>query len=142
MLKKAEWFEQLFNSSGVGIFIVDKNRKILEANDALCKMFGYSYDELINQSAEYLHVSNERYQNFAKIAFDKVLNNEPLNLEYEFKRKDGIHFWVRIAGDSIESNREVLWTVTDITQRVEVEKEIKYLNTKLNLEINVLSLKF
>ena len=135
MLKKAEWFEQLFNSSGVGIFIVDKNRKILEANDALCKMFGYSYDELINQSAEYLHVSNERYQNFAKIAFDKVLNNEPLNLEYEFKRKDGIHFWVRIAGDSIESNREVLWTVTDITQRVEVEKEIKYLNTKLNLEI-------
>ena len=135
MLKKAEWFEQLFNSSGVGIFIVDKNRKILEANEALCKMFGYSYEELINQSAEYLHVSNERYQNFAKIAFNKVLNNEPLNLEYEFKRKDGIHFWVRIAGDSMDSNREVLWTVTDITQRVEVEKEIKYLNTKLNIEI-------
>ena len=135
MLKKVEWFEQLFNNSGVGIFIVDRNRKILEVNNAFCKMFGYSYDELMNQSAEYIHISKERYANFAKIAFDKVLNNESLNLEYEFKRKDGSHFWLRIAGDSIESNHEVLWTVTDITQRVEVEKEIKHLNSRLNLEI-------
>lgn len=135
MLKKAEWFEQLFNNSGVGIFIVDKDRKILEANEALCKMFGYTYDELINQSAEFLHVDNASYKNFAKVAFNKVLNNESLNLEYKFKHKNGKPFWIRIAGDSVKLNREVLWTTTDITQRIEAEEKVKYLNDGLTKEI-------
>ena len=135
MLKKAEWFEQLFNNSGVGIFIVDEDRKILEANEALCKMFGYRYDELINQSAEFLHVNNESYKNFAKVAFNKVLNNESLNLEYKFKHKSGKPIWIRIAGDSVKLNREVLWTTTDISTRIEAEEKVKYLNEGLTKEI-------
>jgi PAS domain S-box-containing protein len=135
MLKKAEWFEQLFNNSGVGIFIVDEDRKILEANEALCKMFGYRYEELINKSAEFLHIDNESYKNFAKVAFNKVLNNESLNLEYEFKHKSGKHIWIRIAGDSVKLNREVLWTTTDISTRIEAEEKVKYLNKELTKEI-------
>ncbi len=135
MLKKAEWFEQLFNNSGVGIFIVDEDRKILEANEALCSMFGYKYEELINQSAEFLHVDRASYKNFAKVAFNKVLNNESLNLEYKFKHKNGKHLWIRIAGDSVKLNREVLWTTTDITKRIEAEEKVKYLNDGLTQEI-------
>ena len=33
MLKKEKWFEQIFNNSGVGILIVDKDRKIIEINN-------------------------------------------------------------------------------------------------------------
>lgn len=135
MLDKDKRFDQIFNNSGVGIFIVDSGRKILEVNEALCIMFGYSKEELIDQSAEFLHVSKESYDAFAKIAFNKVLNNESLNLEYKFKHKCGKPIWIRIAGDSIEINKEVLWTATDITQRIEVEKKIKYLNDGLTKEI-------
>ncbi len=35
---KAERFEQVFNNSGVGIFIVDKERLIIEANEAASKL--------------------------------------------------------------------------------------------------------
>lgn len=135
MLKKVEWFEQIFNNSGVGIFIVDKDRKILEANEAMCTMFGYKYEELINKSTEFLHIDKASYDNFAKVAFDKVLNNESLNLEYMFKHKNGNTFWLKIAGDSVKLNKEVLWTTTDITQRIEAEEKIKYLNEGLNKEI-------
>lgn len=136
MLKKAAWFEQLFNNSSVGILIVDKNRNILEVNDALCKMFGYTYDELVNQSAEILHVSEDSYEKFATIAFKKVLNNEALNLEYKLKQKNGKPLWVKIAGDSIKEDKEVLWTTTDITERIEAEKKVKYLNRDLTKKLN------
>lgn len=135
MLKNEEWFKQLFNNSGVGILIVDKNRKILEVNLSLCETFGYSYEELIGKSAQYLHISKESYENFAKIGFNKVLNHSSLNLEYLFKKKDGTHFWIKIAGDAISSKQEVLWTLIDISERIKAEEEVKQLNLNLNWKI-------
>ena len=87
--QKAERFEQLFSNSGVGIFIVDKERLIIEANEAFCKIFGYSTDEILHHSAFELHLSYAAYVNFAEIAFNKVRQNEALNLEYPFKHKNG-----------------------------------------------------
>lgn len=122
---KAERFEQLFNNSGVGIFIVDKERIIIEANEAFCKIFGYAYDEIIHQSAMTLHLSYAAYVNFAEIAFNKVRQNEALNLEYPFSHKSGKKLWLRIAGDSIPNNEEVLWTITDITSRIEAQERLR-----------------
>ena len=123
--QQAERYIQLFNNSGVGIFIVDKERLIVEANAAFCKIFGYAHEEIIHQSALSLHLSYAAYVNFAEIAFNKVRQNEALNLEYRFKHKDGHVLWLRIAGDSIPSNEEVLWTITDITSTVEAQEKLK-----------------
>ena len=123
--KKAERFEQVFNNSGVGIFIVNKDRLIIEANEACCKIFGYEHDDLIHQSALTMHLSYASYVNFANIAFNKVRQNEALNLEYPFRHKEGYAVWLHIAGDSIPSNEEVLWTITDITSRMEAEEKLK-----------------
>ncbi|MBV5278637.1 MAG: PAS domain S-box protein [Campylobacteraceae bacterium] len=134
---KAERFEQLFSNSGVGIFIVDKERKIIEANEAFCKIFGFTYDEIILQSALTLHLSYASYVNFANIAFNKVRNNESLNLEYQFLHKEKKILWLRIAGDSIPNNKEVLWTITDITIQKENEQKICHLNESLSLEVKL-----
>lgn len=135
--KKSERFEQLFSNSGVGIFIVNKERTIIEANEAFCKIFGYDYDEIILQSALTLHLSYASYVNFANIAFNKVRNNESLNLEYQFLHKDKKILWLRIAGDSIPNNKEVLWTITDITTQKENEQKICHLNESLSLEVKL-----
>lgn len=135
--KKAERFEQLFSNSGVGIFIVDKERRIIEANEAFCKIFGYVYDEIILQSALTLHLSYASYVNFADIAFNKVRKNESLNLEYQFLHKEKKILWLRIAGDSIPYNKEVLWTITDITEQKENEQKILHLNESLFQEVKL-----
>lgn len=137
LAKKSERFEQLFSNSGVGIFIVDKERRIIEANEAFCKIFGFSYDEIILQSALTLHLSYASYVNFATIAFNKVRNNESLNLEYQFLHKEKKTLWLRIAGDSIPTNKEVLWTITDITIQKENEQKICHLNESLSLEVKL-----
>lgn len=135
MLKKEIWFEQLFNNSGVGIVIVDKNRKILEVNSALCDMFGYTYEELVNQSTQFIHISEESYVNFRNIALDKVLQQESLNLEYEFRHKNSEVIWIKISGDRINTTEEVIWILTDITNKIKLENKLSDLNQKLNYKI-------
>lgn len=137
MLKNKKWLKQLFNNKGVGILIVDKNRNILEVNDCLCQMSGYSYEELINKSAECFHISKESYLDFKKIAFNEVLNHYSINLEYMFKHKNGKDLWVKIAGEEIDNTEDVLWVVTDITEEIEKQKEINKLNAILNSKIEV-----
>lgn len=135
MLKKEIWFEQLFNNSGVGIVIVDKNRKILEVNPTLCDMFGYTYEELVNQSTQFIHISEESYVNFRNIALDKVLQQESLNLEYEFRHKNSEVIWIKISGDRINTTEEVIWILTDITNKIKLENKLSDLNQKLNYKI-------
>lgn len=135
MLKKESWSKQLFNNSGVGVLIVDKNRNIIEVNDYLCKITGYTYKELINQSVECFHVSKESYLNFGKIAFNQILHHHSANLKYLFKDKNSKDIWVKIIGDEIKNEEEVLWLITDITNEIEKQKEITQLNTILNSKI-------
>lgn len=135
MLKKIKWFEPIFNNSGVGILIVNVNREILEVNKTLCKMTGYEYNELINKQAEILHISHESYLKFGEIAFDNIFKNNFLDLEYKIKQKNGSALWVKITGDVIRDNKEVLWIVTDINQRVRFQEELANLNDTLNNKI-------
>ena len=39
--------QQVFYNTGVGIMIVDKNRKLIEVNPTFCQILGYTKDELI-----------------------------------------------------------------------------------------------
>lgn len=135
LAKKAERFEQLFSNTGVGIFIVSKKRDILEANDAFCDIFGYLHEDIIGKSAQQLHISKKKYLEFADIAFNRVMNNEALNLEYPFKHEKGHTIWLRIAGDSIPSNEEVLWTITDITHTINTQEK---LNKEVGLQLKAL----
>ena len=135
MKQKEQWFEHIFNNSGVGILIVDKNRHILEVNKTFCDTLGYKYEELINKHALILHISKESSDKFGKIAFKTVLKNNSLNLEYKFKHKNGQAIWVRITGDVIADKQEVLWIISNINQRVKYQEELANLNDTLNNKI-------
>ena len=112
--------------------IVDKNRDIVAVNQTLCEMIGYSEQELVGQSAEIMHVSEEQYLEFGKKAFEKVRRNEPVNLEWFYRRRDGTEFWARIAGDPVAGEEEVLWTLVDITKRIKAESRLEDLASQLS----------
>ena len=125
-------FQQVFYNTGVGIMIVDKNRKLLEVNPKFCDLLGYSREELIGNSAEMIHISSETYKEFGKKAFNQVRNKKTVNLDWPWKKKDGSKIWFRIAGDPVANEEEVLWTVVDITQRVHAHEKIEKLAVKLS----------
>ena len=48
----------IFHTVGIGIILL-KNRVILELNDKLCSIFGYEYNELLNQSTKVFYQKDE-----------------------------------------------------------------------------------
>ena len=125
-------FKQVFYNTGVGIMIVDKYRNFTEVNPKLCETLGYNKEELIGNSAEMIHISNETYKEFGERAFNLVREKKTVNLEWQFKRKNGEKIWFRIAGDPVAEQEEVLWTIVDITERVEAQEKIEQLAGKLS----------
>jgi len=130
-----EWAEQLYDSTDVGILVVDKNRKNLFVNKHLCEMFGYSEEELLKQSSEIFHVNSESYKRFAELAFNFVINGKPIVLDYQFKCKDGNFLWMHLLGDLIENRDRVIWITIDITKEMSLKKEaeerVKFKNAQL-----------
>lgn len=78
--KESKWLQLLLNNSNVGILIVDKNREILLVNHHLCEMFGYEENELLGQYSEKLHASYETSTEFAKQAFDFLLQGKAVEI--------------------------------------------------------------
>jgi len=125
--QKSHWLEQFVDSSHVGLLVVDKDRNNLFVNDYLCKMFGYTQEELLEANAEIFHVNHDTFLEFAKLAFECALKGESIGVDYQFRKKDGTVFWCRIVGDNIKGKKEVLWTLLDIT----LQKELALKNSKL-----------
>jgi PAS domain S-box-containing protein len=125
-------FKQVFFNTGVGIMIVDKDRKMIEVNPKFCEMLRYTEEELIGSSAEMIHISTKSYKEFGEKAFNLVRNKKKVNLDWSFKKKNGAEIWFRIAGDPVADKDEVLWTVSDITKRVNAQKNIEALTSKLS----------
>jgi diguanylate cyclase (GGDEF)-like protein/PAS domain S-box-containing protein len=136
MINHKKWIEQLVDSSYIGILVVDSKRNNLFVNSCLCKMFGYEKDILLKSTAEIFHINKASFLEFSKLAFDSVISGTSLELDYKFKRSDGSLFWAHISGDPIKDNSEVLWTLVDVTQRVEAEIEAEYQYNILNSVIN------
>ena len=133
--KESKWLQLLLNNSNVGILIVDKNREILLVNHHLCEMFGYEENELLGQYSEKLHASYETSTEFAKQAFDFLLQGKAVEIEYRLKKRDGTLFWAHISGDTNEEYNEYVWTIADVTQRVEEEKSIRAKKERMELAL-------
>ena len=122
---KKQWTQQLLENPNVGIAITDANRNHLYVNTYLCEKTGYTLNELIGNSASLFYVSEESYQKFGQKVFELLSAGEIVALDYPFRHKDGQLFWVNISGSTIEDSGEMLWTMVDITTRVDDENKTK-----------------
>jgi len=132
---KLHCLHELLKSSHIGILVVDKDRNNLFVNDHLCEMFGYTKDELLTHNAEIFHVNHKTFLHFAELVFDFVLKGKPVGIDYQFKKSDGTLFWCHITGDVVQDQEEVLWTLVDITQRIEARNEVSRLKERMELAL-------
>lgn len=134
-LRLSAEFPKIFQRSFIAMFIVDTKGVIVDANDMFCKIFGYTYEEVMHQPASMLHLCDETYQHFRKTAYHDIEQYETTLLVYEFKHKNGNSLWLRISGDLIPDPGEITWTLTDITEQKENEQRIRELNESLHVEV-------
>ena len=63
--------KSIFRAAPIGIGLVSE-RVLLEVNDKLCKLVGYSRDELIGKNARILYPSDEEYSRVGKEKYQQI----------------------------------------------------------------------
>ena len=82
--------ESMFRTvpAGIGLISNSPSRIIMEANDHLCAMLGYSADELVGKNTMMLYPTPEEYIRLGQLK-SKQLNDDLGPIEGVWRRKDG-----------------------------------------------------
>jgi diguanylate cyclase (GGDEF)-like protein/PAS domain S-box-containing protein len=111
----------------VGIVTVT-DRRIVWANPAFEKLFGYARGELIGTSARVTYCSKEAYEAFGQNAYPVIRSGHSYRTEHEYQRKDGSRFFADVSGSMlVPGTGDSLWCFIDVTDRKRNEQEIAHL---------------
>jgi len=129
-LKESEEnYREIFNATNEAIFIHDSaTGVILDVNQTMLDMYGYTYDEALNLAITDLSSNEPPYTQEEAIGFVKgAVAHGPQLFDWRARRKNGELFWVEVALKSTEIGGfgRVLAVVRDISDRKEIEGELR-----------------
>jgi PAS domain S-box-containing protein len=109
----------IFMASPVGIGVV-AGRVLLEVNDRLCQMTGYSAGELIGRSVRMLYPSEEEFDKVGSLLYNQVQQSGSGAVEIQWARKDGRIIDILLSStplDPANISGGITFTALDITER-------------------------
>ena len=122
-----EKFRTIFEGSNDGVLIADvKSKKFFTGNKAICKMLGYSIEEIREMQISDIHPKEDL--SFVEKQFDKLAGKEfTLAENIPMKRKDGSVFFADINASLIIISGEtyLIGSFRDITDRKLAEEKLK-----------------
>lgn len=90
VLRKREFeFKALFETSSVGIFIIEPKGQIVNSNATVSRLLQYTQDELKTMTVFDLHGEGYYSLDLGKDLFLKIVEQGSVRLDVRFKRKDG-----------------------------------------------------
>ncbi len=120
-------FRSVFDDSPVGIGLSDEQGRFVEANQALCDLFGRSWPELAGRSsAEFTHPS-DLYTNASAGQLLAAAPDGIARLEKRYVRPDGEVRWAWLTVRTVAGPEGASWTlahVQDVTDRKKVDEEL------------------
>ncbi len=128
-------YRTLFDSSPSGIIITDKNDKILDVNPSLCSVLGYNYDEILGKHSQDFSLNVNDYS--LEEDLDALESGKSIKRTIRSINKDGSSSYLelnKILVPLANSDEGILITCTDITKRINYEKEL--LKAKEEAEIS------
>jgi len=125
--ESVESFEDLFDSISDGIHIMNKNGKFIEVNQGAVDMYGYSREELIGKTMEFLAAPGKVDMEETQDMFSKALEGEKQVLNWWARRKNGEVFPKEVVlNPGTYFGEDVVIAIgRDTTERYEAEELLK-----------------
>ncbi len=122
-----------------GFWIIDPlDGQVLDANEAMCRMFGYPRDELLKMSVADVEANDSPEMIAQRI--QHILQVGSTQFESRFRRKDGTVFDVDVSATYMPLRKLIFGFHRDITERKQAEQNLELLaqagrelSTTLNL---------
>lgn len=127
LMESESALRSIFRAAPTGIGVVS-NRVIKEVNDRFCKMTGYSREELLEQNARILYLSDEDYEYVGREKYAQISRWGTGTVETRFMRKDGEVIDVILSSTPInldDLSGGVTFTALDITDRKRAEEALQ-----------------
>lgn len=121
-----EKYSNLFQQSGDGIFLLDWNGRIRDANLRIEQMLGYERDELLTMTIDQLHPENASQQMNQRT--DQLLQNGLTQFEIDFVTRDGFLMPAEVSVTMLElgGERVLQGIVRDISERRRQEQDLRH----------------
>ena len=124
-----ERFRNVFDKSPLGIALVDPNYRFVSVNAALCRMVGYSEEELVGSSPlEFTHPDDRE----AASRFEQSLVKREISfykMEKRFVKRNGEIIWTTLTASALRDGEGrllyVLGMLEDITARRQAEDAVR-----------------
>ncbi len=117
----------IFRAAPVGIGVA-VNRVIMEVNERLCDMLGYTAGELVRLDARVLYPTAEEYEAVGRIKYRQIEETGAGLVETRWRRKDGTILDIVLSSAPIEPGNlaaGVTFTALDITERKRAEVALR-----------------
>ena len=113
------WYEDLMETSPVGIFFTDAEGNCLHVNRTWCEIAGMSPEQALGKGwLEAIHPDD--LQRIAKLWYESAKNNRPFHAEYRFRTPQGKNTWVtgqaHAKQDEDGAIEGYIGTITDINK--------------------------
>lgn len=118
-------YQSLFNTIEDAIYIQDENGFFVDVNQGAVKMYGYSHEEFIGKTPEFLAAEGKNDFNLLKEQLRKAFLGETQNFEFWGKKKNGEIFLkdVKVDKGNYFGKQVLIAYARDITKRkIEEEK--------------------
>ena len=122
------WLNSIFDSLEEAVLVLTPDRQLVKMNEAGQRMFGYSGEELTDNSVEIFHVDHDHFVEFGSRIQEAFDTGKAAKFEFEIKRRDGEispteHTATQMKGEHGEPIG-IVSIVRDITDKKIAEKAL------------------
>jgi PAS domain S-box-containing protein len=124
---ESDFLAQLFAATDIGIYEADDRCRILRANEAFARMFGYTSAEEMRRAlpdgSDAIYADADDHTRLVDRLISEGAIREAL---WQARRRDGTPFWVRQSAVRVDGPpMRMIGTVADVTQLVEAWAEVQ-----------------
>lgn len=136
-VQKESFLQSIFKSAPVGInLVVDRN--IYWSNKKFSEITGYSVNEIKGKNVRFLYTNDEDYEQVGHEIYEAIEKYGSGKTETRWQRKDGslIDVYLRASKVQLQDfTNSVTFTVQDITQQKQAERNLKESAQRLQLAL-------